>query len=127
MSKVTINPSLKAKLERAIALKTANLAEKIYNAIIVQDQFPYWSGAYVNSWVANQTGYGLDKPQGTPGQYPIPDVESATPNLAQPYKSWYVSNAYSFAHEIEYEGTPRHASPWMTLHHAVNMVTKLGV
>lgn len=137
MPKVTLNPSLKKKMERAIALKTAHVAAKIYNSIIISgegDGFPYWSGAYINSWSINQTGKGGDVKQGDPGEYNIPGLRYVEPNYSAPYAPWFVANDYSrydrktgeklgggMAYQIEYRGTKTSQyTPWMTLHEAVN-------
>jgi hypothetical protein len=126
MPRVTINASLKKKLEAAIAIKTAQTANRIYNTIVTFDEgvgYPYYSGAYMKSWAINQTGIGGDVPQGKPDQYQVPSIKLIEPNLKNPYASWFVANSYNYAHTIEYEGTKySDYVPWKTLHNAVTIV-----
>jgi hypothetical protein len=135
MGKVTVNPSLKKKLEAAIATKTAKVAGMIYNEIIESGArygFPYYSGAYINSWDINQTGKGGNVQQGDKYEYSIPGKISVVPNINAPYQSWFVANSYGYwskgqstpglAHQIEYEGSPTSTEGWKTLHNAVSAI-----
>ena len=135
MARVTINASLKKKMEAAVATKTAKVAGMIYNEIIESGArlgFPYYSGAYINSWEVRQVDKGGNVQQGDKYEYSIPGKISVVPNVNAPYQSWFVANSYGYwskgqstpglAHQIEYNGSPTNPEGWKTLLNAVSIV-----
>lgn len=126
----------KAYIDKQIAIRVAKAGTKIYNTIVggkLNQDFPFWSGAYISSWNYNfgsvDTSYN-ESPSNTKGapaiKYQRPRQQSITPNLSAPYTPLYISNSVPHAYKVEFEGTPKHLEPWMVATNAVNAF-KYGV
>jgi hypothetical protein len=125
-------------VERKIAQRMEKLAVTIYNTIVLGPE-PIWSGAYASSWsigVGSPDVIDNVSPRAirAGGRY-IPE-ETFTPaspiggaiGMLTPYEPIFISN-YSMrfgpygdtpghASIVEYQGTPKHSSPWNIAAHA---------
>lgn len=121
---------IKKYINKFVAKTMEKVALWTYNSIVHNSE-PYWSGAYLSSW--NISIGSPDKSYNTPPEYKKGKPPEFTyPHPSEIYyftvkeedikKSIYITNAIPYASMIEYEGTPKHESPWMIATHARNNV-----
>lgn len=126
----------KAYIDKQIAIRVAQAGTKIYNLIVggkLNQDFPFWSGAYISSWNYNFGSIDSSYSQiptntsGTPNiRHQRPRPQAILPNLSSPYTTLYISNSIPYAGKVEFQGTPNHAEPWKVAMNAVNAF-KYGV
>jgi hypothetical protein len=118
-------------LEDHVRKVTNSYGTRIYNHIVTSD-FPYWSGAYINSWLV---GFGrfdssfVEAPEDwedSVGTYSRPTTITHILDDSDPaYKPIYIYNASPHAHIVEFQGTKTSDNvPWKVAYSAFNSIAK---
>lgn len=122
-----IEKELEVHVRKAVDFYVVNT----YNHIVTHD-YPYWSGAYINSWVVGigqvnssftQAPKDWRKSQGRfSAPAPMGSIES---KLTNPYLPVYISNSAPHASMVENIGTPSNQNqPWKIATSAFFSVTR---
>lgn len=127
---VKISEASMKDIRQAVEAKAREVVElaavRIYNKIVTGSEgadFPYYSGSYIASWTiqSGSPNTSYKQPYWNKNLYDAPDPVLGVSG-AEKVNTIYISNHVPHAGQVELDGTPRHPSPWMQAHYAVNDV-----
>lgn len=122
---------LEKDLEDHVRKVVNSYGTRIYNHIVTYE-YPYWSGAYINSW---SVGFGrfdnnfVEPPlewEDSADTYSQPNtVTHILDDFDPAYQPIYIYNASPHASMIEFEGTKTSDNrPWKVAYNAFNSISK---